>query len=145
MCEKLGYLGLSRHVVALITLSSSTEQLVSFWCLNHACWRTSRLHNHDLWLTIDACAGRKFAFQRLSSSVFLSIMLMLVSAPCMLASLSAAPLFGDSYTIIQSTFNRGSDGKCATCGKNEGDHYGPEKFCYVSLCMSVMRRSLRRA
>jgi len=31
MCEKLGYLGLSRHVVALITLSSSTEQYVSFF------------------------------------------------------------------------------------------------------------------
>ena len=42
-----------------------------------------------MWLTTDACAGRKFAFQRLSSSSFLSIMLMLVSAPCMLASLSA--------------------------------------------------------
>ena len=37
------------------------------------CLQRSRLHNHDLWLTIDGCADRKFAFERLSPSSCLSI------------------------------------------------------------------------
>ena len=44
----------------------------------------SRLHNHDLWLTIDACAGRKFAFKRLSPSSCLSISVVMLFVPVVL-------------------------------------------------------------
>ena len=39
----------------------------------------------------------------------------------------------DCFFPFQSKFNRGSDGKCATCGKTEGEHCTSSKFCNVSV------------